>query len=180
MFIESRDTPNPASIQFLPGRAVAPGGSVFYESAAEAQQSPLALVLFKIEGVGAVFFGADFITVTKKTDASWDYLKVLVLSAIMDHFLAGLTVFMGEAATDAHDDDDPIVLQIKEVLTRYVRPSVAQDGGDIVFNRFEDGILFLEMHGACAGCPSSTATLKNGIENMMKHYVPEVTEVRAA
>lgn len=183
MFIQTESTPNPATLKFLPGRPVMETGTAFFPSRDDALRSPLARRLFTIDGVSAVFFGADFITVTKAEAASWDYLKALVLSGIMEHYLTGLPVMEAEtaaaAAGGAEEDDDPIVAQIRALLDNRVRPYVAQDGGDIVFHKFEDGILYLEMHGACSGCPSSTATLKTGIENMMRHYIPEVEEVRA-
>ncbi len=183
MFIQTETTPNPATLKFLPGRAVMTEGTAFFPGREDAVRSPLARRLFTIEGVSAVFFGSDFITVTKAETASWDYLKALVLSGIMEHYLTGFPVVdagaPSGAASGAGDDSDPIVAQIRELLDSRVRPYVAQDGGDIVFHKFEDGILYLEMHGACAGCPSSTATLKTGIENMMRHYIPEVEEVRS-
>jgi Fe-S cluster biogenesis protein NfuA len=181
MFIQTETTPNPATLKFLPGRAVMATGTLFFPSREDAVRSPLARRLFTIEGVNAVFFGADFITVTKAETASWDYLKALVLSGIMEHYLTGLPVVDEAAPTEGGDgaaDDDPIVAQIRALLDSRVRPYVAQDGGDIVFHKFEEGILYLEMHGSCSGCPSSTATLKTGIENMMRHYIPEVEEVR--
>lgn len=183
MFIQTETTPNPATLKFLPGRPVMAEGTAFFPGRDDAARSPLARRLFAIEGVSAVFFGSDFITVTKAETASWDYLKALVLSGIMEHYLTGFPVLdagtSSGAANGVGDDSDPIVAQIRELLDSRVRPYVAQDGGDIVFHKFEDGILYLEMHGACAGCPSSTATLKTGIENMMRHYIPEVEEVRA-
>lgn len=180
MFIQTEATPNPATLKFLPGKTVMAEGTAFFPKVEDAFRSPLARRLFTIDGVTAVFLGADFITVTKADDASWDYLKTLVLSGIMEHFLTGLPVIDGDGETgDTTGDDDPVVAQIKELLDSRIRPYVAQDGGDIVFHSFDDGILYLEMHGACSGCPSSTATLKTGIENMLRHYVPEVEEVRA-
>ncbi len=180
MFIQTEDTPNPATLKFLPGQPVLESGSANFFSPEEAKSSPLALRLFDIEGVEGIFLGADFIAVTKSEKAKWDYLKALCLSAIMEHYVSGLSVI--DDRTDKNeisDNDDEIVIQIKELLTTRIRPAVAQDGGDIVFEKFEDGVLFLQMQGACSGCPSSAVTLKGGIENMMKHYVPEVKEVRA-
>jgi Fe-S cluster biogenesis protein NfuA len=184
MFIQTETTPNPATLKFLPGRTVMSEGTAFFPSKDDALRSPLARRLFTIDGVSAVFLGSDFITVTKAESASWDYLKALVLSGIMEHALTGLPVLdeapAGTVSADgAAADEDPIVAQIRALLDHRVRPYVAQDGGDIVFHKFEDGILYLEMHGSCSGCPSSTATLKTGIENMMRHYIPEVEEVRA-
>ena len=181
MFIQTETTPNPATLKFLPGRPVMAEGTAFFPSKDDALRSPLARRLFTIEGVSAVFFGSDFITVTKAETASWDYLKALALSGIMEHYLTGLPVIEESATTPTATDDsgDPIIAQIRELLDSRIRPYVAQDGGDIVFHKFEDGVLYLEMHGSCSGCPSSTATLKTGIENMMRHYVPEVEEVRA-
>jgi Fe-S cluster biogenesis protein NfuA len=181
MFIQTETTPNPATLKFLPGQPVMTTGTAFFPDRETAFRSALARRLFTVDGVSAVFLGADFITVTKTEASSWDYLKTLLLSAIMEHYLTGLPVIEASPAGDTPDDGetDPLVTQIKELLDSRIRPYVAQDGGDIVFNRFEDGILYLEMHGACAGCPSSTATLKTGIENMLRHYIPEVEEVRA-
>lgn len=180
MFIQTESTPNPATLKFLPGRPVMTEGTAFFPAKDDALRSPLARRLFTIDGVNAVFLGADFITVTKAESASWEYLKALVLSGIMEHYLTGLPV-IDETPTEADTDtdSDPIVAQIRSLLDTRVRPYVAQDGGDIVFHKFEDGILYLEMHGSCAGCPSSSATLKTGIENMLRHYIPEVEEVRA-
>ena len=182
MFIQTEQTPNPATLKFLPGREVmGSGGTADFPSAAVAARSPLAEHLFGIEGVAGVFFGADFITVTKAAEKEWHLLKPAILGAIMEHYTAGrplLTAATTEAAAEGEDDE--IVAQIKELIDTRVRPAVAQDGGDIVFQSFEDGIVYLHMQGSCSGCPSSTATLKAGIENMLKHYIPEVVEVRAA
>ncbi len=135
--------------------------------------------MFRIDGVAAVFFGSDFITVTKMADSDWESLKPLLLSAIMDHFVAGKPVMLGAKALATNDNDSDIEKQIRELIDTRVRPAVAQDGGDIIFRGFHDGIVQLELHGSCSGCPSSTITLKNGIENMLKHYVPEVIAVEA-
>ena len=180
MFIQTEATPNPATLKFLPGTQVMGVGTANFTDAASAENSPLAVRLFEIEGVDGIFLGADFVTVTKTDAAAWDVVKPRVLAAVMDHFTQGLAV-MNEAAGDADDgaEDSETVKQIKELIETRVRPAVAQDGGDIVFRSFEDGVVYLHMQGACAGCPSSTATLKNGIENMLRHYIPEVTEVRA-
>jgi Fe-S cluster biogenesis protein NfuA len=186
MFIQTETTPNPATLKFLPGRDVLPEGSVDFTAAADAEASPLASRLFAVSGVAGVFLGADFVTVTKTAEADWTELKPALLGAIMEHFMAGMPVMAsssagGTAAADEQYDpaDRELVLQIKELIDTRVRPAVAQDGGDIVFRGFDRGIVLLHMQGSCAGCPSSTATLRYGIENMLKHYVPEVTEVRA-
>ena len=181
MFIQTEQTPNPATLKFLPGRTVLEEGTADFTNAENANtRSPLAARLFDVEGVAAVFFGRDFITITKTDAKEWHVLKPALLGAIMEHFTAGRDV-MTVVETEAVDegDDDEIVTQIKELLDTRVRPAVAMDGGDIVYHGFEDGIVFLHMQGACAGCPSSTATLKMGIENMLKHYIPEIVEVRA-
>jgi Fe-S cluster biogenesis protein NfuA len=181
MFIETETTPNPATLKFLPGQVVMEGGTANFTDAEVAARSPLATRLFEIEGVTQVFFGAEFISVSKEESAAWLQLKPAVLGAIMDHFTAGAPLFTGAApeATDAATEDNEIVTQIKELLETRVRPAVAQDGGDIIFEDYADGIVYLQMHGSCSGCPSSTATLKAGIENMLRHYIPEVVEVRA-
>ena len=181
MFIQTEQTPNPATLKFLPGRTVLEEGTADFTDAESANaRSPLAARLFEVDGVGAVFFGRDFITITKTDAKEWHVLKPALLGAIMEHFTAGRDVMTATANESADDaDDDEIVSQIKELLDTRVRPAVAMDGGDIVYHGFEDGVVFLHMQGACAGCPSSTATLKMGIENMLKHYIPEVVEVRA-
>lgn len=181
MFIQTETTPNPASLKFLPGRAVMDAGTASFADAASAAQSPLAERLFAIDGVTSVYLGADFISVGKDENSDWYQLKPAVLGAIMEHYTSGQPIILGAPAASALDgeEDDEVVSQIKELIETRVRPAVAQDGGDIVFHGFEDGVVFLEMHGSCSGCPSSTATLKSGIENMLRHYVPEVLEVRA-
>ena len=180
MFIQTEETPNPATLKFLPGREVLNGRTADFPSAAEAGASPLAQRLFQIEGVARVFLGADFITIAKDDEREWYLLKPAILGVIMEHFTAGRAVLIEqEPAAGAEEDDDEVVVQIKELLDTRVRPAVAQDGGDIIFQGFEDGIVYLTMQGACSGCPSSTATLKMGIENMLRHYIPEVVEVRA-
>jgi Fe-S cluster biogenesis protein NfuA len=180
MFIQTEETPNPATLKFLPGRAVVESGSVDFASPEGAARSPLAERLFKVEGVERVFLGQDFVTVTKAEAKDWAVLKPALLGVIMEHFVSGQPVLVDDGApTGASDEeDDEIVAQIKELLETRVRPAVAQDGGDIIFQSFEDGIVYLHMQGSCSGCPSSTATLKMGIENMLRHYVPEVVEVR--
>ena len=184
MFIQTEDTPNPAALKFLPGRAVLETGVADFTSREAAQRSPLARLLFEIDGVAGVFLGSDFVTVTKAGDKSWQVLKPMVLGAVMDHFTSGAAVMEGDAA--AEDDefcdegvDGEIITQIKELIDTRVRPAVAQDGGDIIYKGFKNGTVYLNLRGSCAGCPSSTATLKMGIENMLKHYVPEVLQVEA-
>ena len=180
MFIQTEQTPNPATLKFLPGRDVLGQGTADFPTVETATRSPLAQRLFEIEGVAGVFLGADFVTITKEGDRDWYLLKPSILGVIMEHFTAGRPVVNETAVDDnaAHEDDDEIVAQIKELLDTRVRPAVAQDGGDITFQGFENGIVYLNMKGSCAGCPSSTATLKAGIENMLRHYIPEVVEVR--
>jgi NFU1 iron-sulfur cluster scaffold homolog, mitochondrial len=181
MFIETESTPNPATLKFLPGRYVMESGTADFASPATAERSPLASELFSLPGVARVFLGADFITVTKADDASWQVLKPQVLAAIMEHFVAGRPVIESGAEDDLVEEiapeDEEIVEQIRELLDTRVRPAVAGDGGDIVFRGYRNGIVRLHMQGACSGCPSSTATLKHGIENMLRHYVPEVVAV---
>jgi Fe-S cluster biogenesis protein NfuA len=182
MFIQTEQTPNPATLKFLPGCTVMESGTAnFTDAASAATRSPLAERLFALPEVGGVFLGGDFITVTKLGDTDWFHLKPAVLAAVMEHFTAGLPVVTGqpEAAPASETEDDEVVSAIKELLETRVRPAVAQDGGDIIFEDFEDGIVYLHMQGSCSGCPSSTATLKAGIENMLRHYIPEVVEVRA-
>jgi Fe-S cluster biogenesis protein NfuA len=183
MFIQTETTPNPATLKFLPGDIVLGNGTADFPSAEAGAKSPLARRIFAVEGVTGVFLGRDFVTVTKADTAPWDHLKPSVLGAIMEHFQSGAPVIEGEgAAASAHADHDgpdgEIVSQIKELLDTRVRPAVAQDGGDITFHGFDRGIVYLHMQGACAGCPSSTLTLKMGIENLLRHYIPEVIEVR--
>lgn len=185
MFIQTEQTPNPASLKFLPGCEVLFRGAVDFRNAAEAHISPLAERLFEVRGVASVFLGRDFVTVTKTGDADWDALKPAILGALMGHFTSGQKVMLDEETehgghmSSPADDDSDIVKQIKELLDTRIRPMVAQDGGDIVFSSFEDGVVYLHMRGACAGCPSSTVTLKTGIEKMLKHFIPEVEEVRS-
>jgi len=181
MFIQTEGTPNPAALKFLPGRSVVTGGPVDMPDSESARRSPLAERLFQVDGVTGVFLGGDFITVTKRADKQWDLLKPALLGVIMEHFIADRPVLAEGAATttESAGEDDEVVSQIKELLDTRVRPAVAQDGGDIVFRGFDRGIVFVHLQGSCSGCPSSTATLRMGIENMLKHYVPEVMEVRA-
>ena len=183
MFIQTEATPNPATLKFIPGRTVLNDGTADFRAPGEAGASPLARRIFEIDGVNGVFLGADFISVTKGA-AEWQHLKPMILGAIMEHYQSG------EAAADdtgANDEtagsfdpaDAETVNTIKELLETRVRPAVAQDGGDITFSGFKDGIVYLHMRGACAGCPSSTATLRHGIENLLRHFCPEVQEVQA-
>lgn len=183
MFIQTETTPNPATLKFLPGETVLDMGTADFPSAEAGAKSPLARRIFGVEGVTAVFFGTDFVTVTKAADVDWNHIKPAILGAIMEHFQSGAPVMEGiEKAAGGHAShegpDGDIVKQIKELLDTRVRPAVAQDGGDITFHGFERGIVYLHMQGACAGCPSSTLTLKMGIENLLRHYIPEVVEVR--
>jgi Fe-S cluster biogenesis protein NfuA len=181
MFIQTEDTPNPATLKFLPGRDVLGTGTADFTDATDAAaRSPLAERLFQVEGVKRVFLAGDFVTVTKDDSRDWYVMKPGILGAIMEHFATGKPVLTQVKADDnqVNEDDDEIVAQIKELLDAKVRPAVAQDGGDITFHGFENGIVYLAMKGACAGCPSSTATLKSGIENMLRYYIPEVVEVQ--
>ncbi len=186
MFIQTEQTPNPATLKFLPGRTVLAEGTIDIRNVEEAERSPLASRLFLVDDVVGVFFGNDFVTITKSEDADWQILKPVILGVLMEHFVSGQPV-MAEAAEvgGVHADhgengaDAEIIGQIKELLDTRVRPAVAMDGGDIVYRGFQNGIVMLQMQGACQGCPSSTATLKMGIENMLRHYIPEVIEVRA-
>jgi Fe-S cluster biogenesis protein NfuA len=180
MFIQTEDTPNPSTLKFIPGQIVMSTGTADFRTADTAGRSPLARTLFAVSGVDGVFLGSDFVSVTKAADAEWFSVKPAVLAAIMDHYISGLPAVEEAEAVVAGEPDSEIVLQIKEILETRVRPAVAQDGGDIVFHDFDDGVVYLEMHGSCSGCPSSTATLKAGIENMLRYYIPEVREVRAA
>jgi Fe-S cluster biogenesis protein NfuA len=184
MFIQTEQTPNPATLKFLPGRMVMASGTAnFTEPESAARMSPLAERLFALPQVSGVFFGADFITVTKDAADDWYQVKPMILAVIMEHFTAGRPVmFIGagdSAVLEAQQEDGEVVSQIKELLETRVRPAVAQDGGDIIFHDYQDGVVYLHMQGSCSGCPSSTATLKAGIENMLRHYIPEVVEVRA-
>lgn len=182
MFIQTEATPNPATIKFLPGQVILEKGTMDFQDVGAAADAPLAQRLFTLQGVRGVFFGRDFVSVTKAEDTDWSFLKSMVLAVLMEHLSTGQPIVLERAGAGAADapaeEDDEIVAQIKELLDTRVRPAVAQDGGDIVFEEFSDGIVYLRMQGACAGCPSSTATLKMGIENMLKHFIPEVEEVR--
>ena len=185
MFIETEPTPNPATLKFLPGRAVMPEGTLDIRDPEAAARSPLANAIFSIDGVSGVFFGSDFVSVTK-AGGDWPQLKPAILGAIMEHFTSGAPLIEADAAAmprGADDDeffdaeDEETVETIKDLIETRVRPAVAGDGGDITFKGYRDGIVYLKMKGACAGCPSSTATLKSGIQNLLKHFVPEVHAV---
>ncbi|SNR23210.1 NifU family protein [Paracoccus sediminis] len=182
MFIQTETTPNPATLKFLPGETVLDSGTADFPAADTASKSPLASRIFAVGGVSGVFLGRDFVTVTKADDQPWDHLKPSILGAIMEHFQSGAPSVEGTADQSGHAShdgpDSDIVVQIKELLDTRVRPAVAQDGGDITFHGFDRGVVYLHMQGACAGCPSSTLTLKMGIENLLRHYIPEVVEVR--
>jgi Fe-S cluster biogenesis protein NfuA len=183
MFIQTEATPNPATLKFLPGRAVLESGTLDMASKEAAKQSPLAERLFDIPNIGGVFFGSDFISITKN-DGDWQQIKPAVLGAIMEHFISGAPLLAGDAAAAADGDeffdakDSETVELIKDLIETRVRPAVASDGGDITFKGFKEGVVYLTMKGACSGCPSSTATLQHGIQNLLRHFVPEVTEVR--
>ena len=184
MFIQTERTPNPATLKFLPGEAVMSSGTADFRDVESAERSPLARRLFQVEGVTGVFFGGDFVSVSKSDDADWQLLKPVILGVIMEHFVAGHPLLLDDAAQTADevaDDgaDAEIIAQIRELLDTRVRPAVAQDGGDITYQGFQNGVVMLQLQGSCQGCPSSTMTLKMGIENMLKHYIPEVVEVRA-
>ena len=187
MFIQTEATPNPATLKFIPGRTVLDGGTMEFSSRDSAHRSPLAAHLFEVPGVTGVFFGYDFITVTK-ADGDWQQLKPAILGAIMEHYMSGAPLLAdGSAANDEETDeageffneaDADTVAQIKDLIETRVRPAVANDGGDITFRGFKDGVVYLNMKGSCAGCPSSTATLQHGIQNLLRHFVPDVVEVR--
>jgi Fe-S cluster biogenesis protein NfuA len=185
MFIQTEATPNPATLKFLPGRAVLEAGTLDLRDPDEAAQSPLAERLFGVNGVSGVFFGSDFIAVTKDDAGEWPQLKPMILGAIMEHFMSGAPLLNAAASTEPSGADEffdaadaETVATIKELIETRVRPAVANDGGDITFKGFKDGIVYLNMKGACAGCPSSTATLRHGIQNLLRHFIPDVTEVR--
>ncbi len=188
MFIQTEATPNPATLKFLPGREVMAEGTLDFPDAAAGARSPLATALFSMPEVSRVFFGPDFLSVTKKDDVDWKHVKPAILGVIMEHYSRGLPLFENEGG-NANDGDDKvyegeeaeIVEQIKELIETRVRPAVANDGGDIIFKGFDggSGTVFLQLRGACAGCPSSSITLRNGIENMLKHYIPEVNAVES-
>jgi Fe-S cluster biogenesis protein NfuA len=187
MFIQTEATPNPATLKFIPGRMVLDSGTMEFSSPESAARSPLAERLFAVSGVTGVFYGGDFITVTK-ADGDWQHLKPAILGAIMEHYMSGAPLLADGTAgsDDARDEEDEFfdeadaetVEQIKDLIETRVRPAVANDGGDITFRGFKDGIVYLNMKGSCAGCPSSTATLQHGIQNLLRHFVPDVQEVR--
>lgn len=186
MFIQTEETPNPQTLKFLPGREVMAQGTADFPNIDAAKQSPLAQKLFGIEGVAGVFFGHDFISITKEEDRDWMVLKPSVLGSIMEFFMSHDQVEVKKEESDPEKKrgepsgkDVEIIEEITTLIETHVRPAVAQDGGDITFEKFEDGVVYLQLKGACSGCPSSTLTLKSGIENMLKHYIPEVQEVRA-
>lgn len=187
MFIQTEATPNPSTLKFIPGVEVMKEDTISFPTKESAEKSPLATALFHTPHVKSVFFGSDFISVTKADDVEWDVIKAEILNTIMEHFVAGKPVLQAEGAasegvdTQINEDDSDVVKQIKELIETRVRPAVAMDGGDIVFLDFneETGVVKLELHGACSGCPSASYTLKEGIENMLRHYVPEVKEVEA-
>ena len=185
MFIQTEATPNPATLKFLPGRAVLEGGTMEFTSADSAARSPLAVKLFDIPGVTGVFYGSDFVTVTKD-GSDWQHLKPAILGVIMEHYMSGAPLLADGQTADAethaeeffNEADTETVAIIKDLLETRIRPAVASDGGDITFRGFKEGIVYLDMKGSCAGCPSSTATLKHGIQNLLKHFIPDVVEVR--
>lgn len=183
MFIQTETTPNPETLKFIPGRPISPHEPLEFNSDAEAEFAPMAQRLFVISGVKTVFLGSDFITITKKQDQNWDDLQPALMSAIMDHFMANMPILLDDPDADFseeeffEEDDKDLVLAIKELIDTRIRPAVAQDGGDIVFKGFKAGVVYLRMKGACAGCPSSTMTLKSGIENLLRHFIPEVLSV---
>ncbi|MBI28576.1 MAG: Fe/S biogenesis protein NfuA [Alphaproteobacteria bacterium MarineAlpha5_Bin11] len=185
MFIQTEHTPNPSTLKFVPGKVVMKKGTANFQNKETATNSPLAKKIFEIEGVKSIFFGSDFITITKIDTTEWEVIKPMILGSIADYFKSNNPIFdTNENLDDTKQEEIPanqdnkIVKQIKELIETRVRPAVAMDGGDIVFEKFDEGIVYLHMQGSCSGCPSSTATLKNGIENMLKHYIPEVIEVR--
>ncbi len=182
MFIQTEDTPNPNTLKFIPGVQVLEKGTVEFKDKSSAKFSNLANLIFFINGIERVFLATEFVSVTKNNETNWEILKPLVLTAIMDHYASGKNVIEKNQnyIDKSTNKDTPVVKQIKELIDQRVRPAVAMDGGDISFCSFEDGVVTLQMKGACAGCPSSTATLKMGIENMLRHYIPEVVEVKAA
>ena len=185
MFIQTETTPNPSTVKFLPGEEVMASGTADFRKIEDATHSPLASRLLKIDDVTGVFFGSDFVSVTKCDEADWQLLKPVILGIMMEHFVSGQPIientFYEDTAVSDQDDgaNSQIIIQIKELLETRVRPAVAQDGGDIEFKGFDKGIVLLALHGSCQGCPSATMTLKMGVENMLKHYIPEVLEVRA-
>lgn len=184
MLIHTEATPNPESLKFIPGCTVLEKRTLHFSNIEEAKSSPLALRLFAVQGVKMVYLGEDFVTVTKDESADWEALKPFIIEELLVHFTSHDPVLSEDSAVDMVEEfydpkDEELVKQIKELLDTRIRPAVAQDGGDIIFRGYEEGVVYLGLRGACAGCPSSTATLKHGIENMLKHYVPEITEVQS-
>ena len=184
MFIETEATPNPDTLKFLPGKTILEAGTANFTDPDTAEASPLAVAMFALSGVSGVFLGHDFVTITKSHESDWDELKANVLAGLMQFFASGAAILNAgataeEASVDEDDADADIVIQIKSLIDEKIRPAVAGDGGDIVYRGFREGVVYLQMQGACAGCPSATITLKHGIENLLKYYVPEVVDVRA-
>lgn len=182
MFIQTEETPNPSTLKFSPGVPVMGTGTAAFAKKEDCANSPLAEKLFASGQVRGVFLGSDFITVTKVDETEWHVLKTEILAIIMDHYVSGGEVYIKKAEKDVKEpagDESAVVTQIKELLEERVRPAVAMDGGDIIFHKYEEGVVYLEMHGSCSGCPSSDVTLKNGVENMLKHFVPEIVRVEA-
>ncbi len=179
MFIQTEKTPNPSTLKFLPGQAVVTSGyGAEFKSPEETLRAPLARRLFGITGVKSVFLGTDFVSVSKQDDTDWSMLKPMILAGLMEHFSTGEPVMLDQVAAEDHSEDNEVTSQIRELIATRVRPAVMMDGGDIAFDRFDNGVVYLRLRGACSGCPSATVTLKMGIENMLRHYVPEVMEVR--
>jgi len=182
MFIQTEETPNPSTLKFTPGVPVMGTGTAAFAKKEDCANSPLAQSLFECEQVRGVFLGSDFITVTKTDELEWEVLKTEILAIVMDHFVSGGEVIIKREKNEKHEvqaSDSDVVIKIKELLEERVRPAVAMDGGDIIFHKYEEGVVYLEMHGACSGCPSSSVTLKNGVENMLKHFIPEISRVEA-
>lgn len=180
MFIQVSETPNPETLKFTPEIELSTIGSIYFDNPNNCQSSPMVQKLFKIEGIKAVLLAKNFLSITKQKDHDWDILKTLILSFLVDYFISGKSIIITEKSQKSAQKlktDDDISNQIIELIENKVRPAVAQDGGDIVFKEFKNGVVFLELHGACSGCPSATITLKNGIENMLKYYIPEVQSV---
>ena len=183
MFIETENTPNPDTLKFVPGRTVLEMGSANFTDAEDAARSPLALALFGLAGVAGVFLGHDFVTVSKASSADWSDVKPLVLSELMQFFASGTPVIaagdVDDTSVEGAEADADIIAQIETLLDEKIRPAIAQDGGNIAFRGFKDGVVYVQLQGACSGCPSATMTLKSGIENLLKYYVPEIVDVRA-
>ncbi len=180
MFIEYEETPNPHSLKLLPGRVLMDHGTAEFKNREEAESAPLAARLFEIDGVTNVFVARDFVSVSKSESRDWDEMKARIMAVMMEHLSAGLPVVHADAAQDTPEDDSEIGRQVRDILESHIKPAVAMDGGNIEYVRFDDGVVYLRLEGACAGCPSASATLKQGIEGLLKHYVPEVIRVEAA